>query len=88
MDLPCQEHCYPWRLLHQLGANLLTLSVLEGEGEEEGIQGRERGGVGEDCEKKDEIGEEKNKRWRGEGREDVISLVSSDPLYPIPVQSA
>lgn len=39
MDLPCQEHCSPWGLLHQAGANLLTLTVVEGEGEEEGIQG-------------------------------------------------
>lgn len=34
-DLPCQEQCTPWGLLHQIGAKLLTLALLEGKGEEE-----------------------------------------------------
>lgn len=42
MNLPCQQRCSPWGPLYQVGANLLTLTVLEGEGEEEGIRGIKR----------------------------------------------
>lgn len=43
MDLPCQEDSSLWGLFHQVGANLLTLTVLEGEEEEEGMKNEKTG---------------------------------------------